>query len=1009
MLKEPKDFQKATAERILNLFQQGQRRVLLADEVGLGKTVVASNVIKLVGEWHKTDPAILDDHFKVVYVCSNVNIANQNAYTLGVKDTLDVSESRLSMQHLPIYQKAGKNHDYEQLIPLTPSTSFSMTLGCGNQRERALLFTHLRRMDVFKSRDKELNRFMQMSAGKDWKYYVDDYEKCVLECDKNGSNYIAKMQLALKKFFSRKDYLDIIPLIIDFLDTRDNYLCKEGKLLVNRLRKVFAEISLDMMDPDLVIMDEFQRFRNLIDESDADSETNMLIKKFFSNPNTKILLLSATPYKPFSTLEELNENNVDEQYKDFFSLMSFLHTDGEDKSKYEGFQKVWGRYSKCLSQLDSKNFSVLRAAKEDAENALYNVMCRTERINLGIIDDLQAKEIPISVGDILSYNQMQRILELSFERDSKKKNGNMAHTYKVPVEYVKSAPFILSFAEKYDIKKHLFERSFKDDEFPLLDFVKKHRKYMLNRSNIYDYRELESNNARLEYLKKKLFAENHTECLLWVPASHPYYKNVGGVFDANKDFSKILVFSSWEMVPRMLATLLSYEAERLTVGKRHELTYEAIRGVKYGFQGEDGKYIVRFISSVLASFYNPEDYYGFDLKDVIANVRRKVNELLDDVAKKFELERHGRNTASAIRKLLGLIEGIDTSKNSEDSLPLSAIPEYASEVLTNMAIASPAICLYRLFKSKVPKEDAYRMATECADEFVTLFNHRESAAAIYQVYNRRDDSYYEYVLDYCVKGNLQAVLDEYAFMIDKNDEELKSEMIAGFIGGDSSLSVDAYTPEGRKAIRMRTHYALSYANTKLDDKSINRNINIQKVFNSPFRPFVLASTSIGQEGLDFHKYARKIMHWNLPANPVELEQREGRINRFMNLAVRRNIAHKYGYLFGWNDMFEKAKKDYKGNDCDMVPYWYIPLEMIDDMETEKIPIEKIERIVAMYPMSRDRYRYDRLIKILSLYRLTMGQPRQEELLEMLSGRLTEEQIDELLIKLSPIRKMKLAM
>ena len=151
------------------------------------------------------------------------------------------------------------------------------------------------------------------------------------------------------------------------------------------------------------------------------------------------------------------------------------------------------------------------------------------------------------------------------------------------------------------------------------------------------------------------------------------------------------------------------------------------------------------------------------------------------------------------------------------------------------------------------------------------------------------------------------------------------------------------------------------------------------------------------------------MHWNLPANPVELEQREGRINRFMNLAVRRNIAHKYGYLFDWNDMFEKAKKDYKGNDCDMVPYWYIPLEMIDDMETEKIPIEKIERIVAMYPMSRDKYRYERLIKILSLYRLTMGQPRQEELLEMLSGRLTAEQIDELLIKLSPIRKMKLAM
>ena len=32
-----KDFQEATANRIVNLFQEGHKRVLLADEVGLGK------------------------------------------------------------------------------------------------------------------------------------------------------------------------------------------------------------------------------------------------------------------------------------------------------------------------------------------------------------------------------------------------------------------------------------------------------------------------------------------------------------------------------------------------------------------------------------------------------------------------------------------------------------------------------------------------------------------------------------------------------------------------------------------------------------------------------------------------------------------------------------------------------------------------------------------------------------------------------------------------------------
>ena len=61
-----------------------------------------------------------------------------------------------------------------------------------------------------------------------------------------------------------------------------------------------------------------------------------------------------------------------------------------------------------------------------------------------------------------------------------------------------------------------------------------------------------------------VFKEN-AEQLLWVPPSFPYYKPQG-VYKNTENFSKTLVFSSWEMVPRMLAGLLSYEAERRTVG-----------------------------------------------------------------------------------------------------------------------------------------------------------------------------------------------------------------------------------------------------------------------------------------------------------------------------------------------------------------------------------------------------------------------------------------------------------
>ena len=100
---KPKDFQQATANRILTVFCEGQHRILLADEVGLGKTIIARDVIRQVSDWHRLEKK--DDHFKVIYICSNINIANQNAHKLGIKDQMNISESRLSMQHLKIYQK----------------------------------------------------------------------------------------------------------------------------------------------------------------------------------------------------------------------------------------------------------------------------------------------------------------------------------------------------------------------------------------------------------------------------------------------------------------------------------------------------------------------------------------------------------------------------------------------------------------------------------------------------------------------------------------------------------------------------------------------------------------------------------------------------------------------------------------------------------------------------------------------------------------------------------------
>ncbi|MGA2185120.1 MAG: helicase-related protein [Bryobacteraceae bacterium] len=161
---------------------------------------------------------------------------------------------------------------------------------------------------------------------------------------------------------------------------------------------------------------------------------------------------------------------------------------------------------------------------------------------------------------------------------------------------------------------------------------------------------------------------------------------------------------------------------------------------------------------------------------------------------------------------------------------------------------------------------------------------------------------------------------------------------------------------------------------------------VQKAFNSPFRPFILATTSIGQEGLDFHPYCHVVYHWNLPSNPVELEQREGRIHRYKGHAIRKNIASNLGldklrgnYRRGgdaWAQLFEVAVREREPGKGDLIPYWIYPIQNG----------ATVERRVPMLPFSREQQRLPDLKASLAVYRLVFGQPRQEDLLSHLKER-----------------------
>lgn len=183
---------------------------------------------------------------------------------------------------------------------------------------------------------------------------------------------------------------------------------------------------------------------------------------------------------------------------------------------------------------------------------------------------------------------------------------------------------------------------------------------------------------------------------------------------------------------------------------------------------------------------------------------------------------------------------------------------------------------------------------------------------------------------------------------------------------------------------------------------MNRTAHARVAFNSPFWPFVLATTSVGQEGLDFHLYCHAVVHWNLPSNPVDLEQREGRVHRYKGHAVRKNLAMacRESALTNsspdpWHGLFEAGERLRDPGQSELFPYWVFPTK--DGAQ--------IERYVPVLPLSREEMRLDDLKRTLAAYRLVFGQPRQEDMIAFLRGRMTEEEIEnfieELRIDLSP--------
>jgi len=825
-----KDFQKVTVDFAYERLQKNGR-FLVADEVGLGKTMIAKGVIaKTYDELKNKNKKI-----EIVYITTNQSIASQNI------ETLKIGNAKTETTRLSLLVTKLDNSDSSPISfkSFTVGTSLEFKgNSTGLKEEREFLIFLLKKTDLIKGL---------------WGTTLEDFfRQTASEIKIDKSFDIPTDFCNMYKVLIEEN----LPNIRELISSKEN-----SSQTIKELRKLLILANLKYLSPDLIILDEFQRFSKLL--IDEGIEDNEIIKTLFNFEDSKTLLLSATPYK-------LLDCKNSEHYDEFYGLISWLY-----QNKFANVEQL-----KIMFNSINKN------NKTEIEDTLKKVMCRTERTSFssdGMIERKEIKSIGLKSSFLKEYEKYHNLGIVGLTR------------------YLKSSPSPLNFMKDSYLVKTRFDALSEDKSL-----------FIVNQKH-----------PKLEMLKQEVKNQS-LENYIWMPPLNPYVKTRGVTTNSS---TKILIFSQWDFTPDSIVGSFSHKEK-----KRYK-NYTDIKS----FVHRD---------KLLQVTTQDKDLYSYD----------------------------------------GVLSFTQLVKESQKKYEVSALE-------AKVLLGSPANVIYRsilkygnIKKSIIKEWVEYSETQWHIAEFFLHFLGRQENYKKLKIKNSKNKL--EEILDYCIKHNMQSMFDEYIHLLTDSprygnisDDNEKMNYLYKMFETVFKLSVDrikinTYIPNEKDKI-LTSKFAMRISKSSMRVKSENENqlddenyikssADTAKIsFNSPFAPFLLATTSIGQEGLDFHPYCHQIWHWDLPSNPVDLEQREGRIHRYKNYAVRKNISKVYEDRC-WMEKFKKAKQYKK---CDFETFW---LFSTDDAN------QKIERVVPLLPLSKDEEKYNNLLKQVGLYRQAIGQKRQSD-------------------------------
>lgn len=966
-------FQAATVKAALRALtlKSGPRRFLVADEVGLGKTVVAREVARgLMSQ--------LGHPINVLYLCPSLEIAHQNNEKLVQLTGLPIEDyergaDRLSLALRDPPQLAGGFRIFA-FTPETSLPSWKSGVRTGRKLERNLIgallahcfpnaWRHIEQSLTASGRQQPL--FQNPAAyAEDAKQMAQAFTPALREMLVSADVERALDEGPLQKWFDKNGVLELI--------------------LRARCALALTALRSTKIAPHLIVVDEFHRFGDLLAGTTPDTPKqrrgrqeelrkerrsahqclmNALMRSDGEDP-AALLMLSATPYR----LQKVDGTPLfhSERYGSLVRLVEFLYG-AEGAMRAEQVKAAIQEYQAALHSDGADAIARVVAAREPLERLLRPVIARTERA-LAADDSLfekQTIQVTVRDGDLSLFRHFAHCLG---------KDHGYLRSFVPPLWA--SVPYPAQTLHGYAVWKALKSAP--------LPSIQAHSAVPHAHPQ---FRALIDGPIAYERL-----------ALPWHPPTLPWWKLEKPWSGRNQ--GKALLFSQYRASPSAISALVSLGVERLGGSIESEVDggtkakpYASQAYLRLGGKPGPKLFAMFFPWPTLSLAIDP-----VKTRATVGEVRHAAEKELRAWLKKngcavepaaqpgpvrdawrilFGLETRGRRAeGGALLRGIEKIGGMELKKTINvlgAPETIRAITPAELSELANFLLGAPGPLVARVLQRHDVPADVPKVFELCWRKLRPYLGQRHFKGAIL---GNRHRGYPEALMHATVAGGLESALDEHVALLqrlyDHKGKKILDELMVTLMDRPGNVRLRRSSKDARVRVHAATPFAGGVQKARGGKEEKLRSDSLRRAFNSPFWPHLLATTSVGQEGLDFHVWCDRIIHWDMPRDPVEFEQREGRVSRYASLAVRRGLAKTLG---------DGARR---------VPHFTSPFaRLLHLAETAKVREEESglnrwwigetrpKRIVFEWPFSLRSLRHADLERNLFYYRLGLGQPEPD--------------------------------